>query len=150
MAKETPKSKASKAMSRFIRLRDAIGYCARRGIDLHCFSRPEDILGQCCTCNAVKSWIRMDAGHWIGRGIGGGSGVYFDERNVNLQCKQCNAFLGGMVNAHEEYLLKKYGRETVDDIARKHYASLDMSTLALQAIEQYYKDEYKRLVKEYL
>ena len=51
----TPKQKASKAMSRFIRLRDALAYCHRRGIDLHQFARPEDVIGKCCSCGAVKS-----------------------------------------------------------------------------------------------
>ena len=148
MAKTTPKSKASKAMSRYIRLRDALSYCKEHGINLNQFSRPEDIIGQCCTCGGVKSWFRMDAGHWKGRGIGGGSGVYFDERNVDLQCKRCNAFLGGAVEAHEEYLVKKYGQKVVDEVTRKHHTVTDMRTLAMQAMEQLYKDKYKELLKE--
>ncbi len=148
MGKATPKSKASKAMSRYIRLRDALVYCKERGIDVRQFNRPEDIIGQCCTCGAVKSWFRMDAGHWKGRGIGGGSGVYFDERNVDLQCKRCNAFLGGAVEAHEEYLIDKYGQDVVDEIQRKHRTTTDMRTLAMQAMEQMYKDKYEELLKE--
>ena len=84
----TLKEKASKAMSRYIRLRDALEYCDNYSIDITQFNRPEDIVGKCCTCGTVKSWSWMDAGHWLGRGIGGGSGTYFDERNVHLQCKQ--------------------------------------------------------------
>jgi hypothetical protein len=148
MAKVTPKSKASKAMSRYIRLRDALSYCKEHGIDLSQFARPEDIIGQCCTCGGVKSWIRLDAGHWKGRGIGGGSGVYFDERNVDLQCKRCNGFLGGMVEAHEEYIAKKRGRDIVDEIARLHYGRIDMKSLAMQAMEIHYKEKYTELLKE--
>ena len=148
MAKVTPKSKASKACSRFIRLRDAIDYCKVHGVDLSQFSRPEDVIGQCCTCGAVKSWFRMDAGHWKGRGIGGGSGTYFDERNIDLQCKQCNGFQGGRVADHEEYLVKKYGRKIVDEIERKHYTRIDMKAMAMQAMEIHYKEKYKELIED--
>ena len=78
MPKVTLKTKASNACSRYIRLRDALEYCYDHSIDISQFNRPEDIIGKCCTCGAVKSWVRMDAGHFKGRGIGGGSGVYFD------------------------------------------------------------------------
>lgn len=148
MAKTTPKSKASKAMSRYIRLRDAIAYCKEHGIDLSQFARPEDVIGQCCTCGGVKAWIRMDAGHWKGRGIGGGSGTYFDERNIDLQCKRCNGFLGGQVALHEEYLVKKHGQAVVDEVARAHYGRLDMKSMAMQAMEIFYKEKYKKLIDD--
>ena len=101
----TPKTKAWKACSRYCRLRDALAYCKEHGIDLHQFSRPEDIIGACATCPAVKSWYLMDAGHFISRGAGGVSGVYFDERNVNLQCKRCNAFEQGAYAKYEKYMI---------------------------------------------
>jgi 5-methylcytosine-specific restriction endonuclease McrA len=80
---KTPKEKAWKACSRYIRLRDAIAYCLKHGIDLTQFNRPEDIIGKCCTCGKVKSWIYLQAGHWKGRDLGGKSGTYFDERNIH-------------------------------------------------------------------
>lgn len=144
----TPKKKASNAMSRYIRLRDAIEYCQTHGIPLDQFSRPEEIIGRCCTCSVVKSWLYMDAGHYKGRGIGGGSGVYFDERNVHLQCKQkCNAFGGGKPKEHEEYILEKYGAEVLADIERKHHLPVDMNDFAMMAMEVYYKEEYKKLLR---
>ena len=144
--RNTPKSDASTAMSRYIRLRDALAYCNENGIDVSQFSRPEDIIGECCTCGKVGSWCRMDAGHYKGRGIGGGSGTYFDERNVHLQCKQCNAFGGGKPKEHEEYILDKYGADVLADIERKHHMPIDMGDMAMMATERYYKDEYKKLL----
>ena len=143
---KTPKVEASDAMRRYVRLRDALAYCDKYSIDTSQFTRPEDLIGQCCTCGVVKSWIRMDAGHWIGRGIGGGSGVYFDERNVNLQCKLDN-MTGGKPQEHEDYIREKHGQEVIDELRRKHVLPLDMSDLAMKSIKIFYDDGYRELLK---
>ncbi len=134
-------------MSRYIRLRDAIDYCKEHKISLHQFVRPEDIIGECCTCGVVKSWIRMDAGHFKSRGMGGSSGVYFDERNVNLQCKVCNGFQGGAPTEYREFMLEKYGEEVIAELELKHKLPISFRDLAMIAMEKYYKEEYKRLTK---
>ena len=144
----TPKKKASTAMSRYIRLRDSLEYCEKYDIDLHQFTRPEDIIGMCCTCGAVKSWIRMDAGHYKSRASGGNSGVYFDERNVHLQCKRCNGFEGGRSKEYEAFIRDKYGQKALDDIERKHHIHKSMRELEMIAMEKFYKDKYKELLKE--
>ena len=143
----TPKEKANKAFSRYIRLRDAVRYCTEYGIDLSQFSRPEDAIGKCCTCGKVKSWIRMDNGHFKGRGIGGGSGTYFDERNCHLQCKTCNGFQGGAPEEYKEFMLERYGQGVIDDIYFKHHKPANFSDLAMKALERWAKDEYNKLVK---
>ena len=142
----TPRKKAWKQCSKYIRLRDALGYCEKYGIDLGQFVRPEDIIGQCCTCGAVKSWIRMDAGHFIGRGIGGSSGVYFDERNIHLQCKRCNGFRNGAYADYEKFIIDKYGDSELDALNLKHHTLIDMKTLAMQAMEIFYKQKYEDLI----
>lgn len=147
MARTTPKSKASAAFSRYIRLRDALEYCQEHGIDTGQFARPEDILGMCCTCGTVKAWLRMDTGHFKGRGMGGGSGTYFDERNVHLQCKRCNGFEGGRVQDYEKFIIEKYGQGVLDELNIKHRVPGRMGTMEFQILEQYYKDEYRKLLK---
>lgn len=142
----TLKQKASKAMSRYIRLRDALEYCDKYSIDITQFRRPEDIIGKCCTCGKVKSWYRMDAGHWIGRGIGGASGTYFDERNVNLQCKLENK-CGGNPQEHEVYIKEKHGQDVIDELRRKHVIPLDVSDLAMRAMAIFYLEKYEDLLK---
>ncbi len=145
MSKE--KKRAWHWCSRFCRLRDALDYCKRNEIDLHQFARPEDVIGECCTCGIVKSWIRMDAGHYKSRGMGGGSGVYFDERNVNLQCKQCNAWKQGAPTEYREFIIKKYGKKVLADIEFKHRIPISFKALAMIATKEYYKGEYKKLLK---
>ena len=142
----TAKKRAWTACSKYCRLRDAIAYCKEHGIDLHQFARPEDIIGACCTCGAVKSWIRMDAGHFISRSAGGVSGVYFDERNVNLQCKRCNGFKQGAAQEYREFIGKKYGEDMVAILWQKHYITPNMRDLAMKATEVYYNDKYKELI----
>ncbi len=141
------KKKASTAMSRYIRLRDALEYCKEHGIDLSQFNRPEDIIGKCCTCGKVKSWIRMDMGHWKGRGLGGGSGTYFDSRNCHLQCKRCNGFEGGRPTEYGEFILDKYGQDVFDELTLKHRIPLNSKDLAMKAMEIHYKQKYDELIK---
>ncbi len=89
----------------------------------------------------------MDAGHFISRGKGGVSGVYFDERNVNLQCKRCNAFEQGAYAEYREYIIAKYGENMPAELKAKHYILPDLKNLAMKATEQYYKDKYRELVE---
>jgi len=113
---KTAKQKAWYWCSRYCRLRDALEYCARMRIDTSQFSRIEDLPVQCCTCKKIQSWIRMDAGHWISRSSGGRSGVYFDERNIHAQSKDCNAFYQGRAQDYYDFMLKKYGQEVIDEL----------------------------------
>lgn len=142
------KKDAWTACSKYIRLRDALDYCDRYSIDLTQFNRPEDVIGQCCTCGAVKSWVRMDAGHWQGRGLGGKSGTYFDERNISLQCKPCNAWEGGKYGEHQKHILKKHGQEVIEELEIKHLIPLDSRAVPMQAMEIFYQEKYDELVRE--
>ncbi len=89
----------------------------------------------------------MDAGHFISRGSGGVSGVYFDERNVNLQCKRCNGFEQGNAQEYREYIVKTYGTATLDELRIKHHILPNMKSLAMKAMEVFYKEKYDELVK---
>lgn len=90
----------------------------------------------------------MDAGHFISRGIGGSSGVYFDERNIHAQGKQCNKWNQGSQIAYRTFMLEKYGEKIVEELEHKHRLPLDMRTIAMKAMEQMYKDMYKELLLE--
>ena len=136
--------------SKYIRLKEALEYCGEANIDLRQFVRVEDIFGRCCSCGNIKSWIRMDGGHWIDRGSGGTSGVYFDERNVHLQCKPCNGGLyQGAVKLsvkenYDNYMLNRYGEDVMTELKlldRIHiYRPQDIIGLEL-----YYKQKYQEL-----
>ena len=142
------KKKASTAMSRFIRLRDAIEYCKKHGIDMSQFNRPEDLPCKCCTCGVVRSWVDMDGGHFISRGHGGGSGVYYDERNEHCQCRKCNRFDGGSPYRYRDFMLEKYGQAVIDELRLKDKIPLNSRDLPMQAMAIFYKEKYDELIKE--
>ena len=90
----------------------------------------------------------MDAGHFISRGAGGVSGVYFDERNIHAQSKDCNAFKQGAAQEYREFIIKKYGENMPDELLRKHYVLPDMKNLAMRAMEEFYKEKYRELLTQ--
>ena len=146
----TTKQKAWSWCSKYIRLRDSVEYCVKFGIDIGQFIRVEDIIGPCCTCGIIKPWIRMDAGHWKDRGFGGGSGVYFDERNINLQCKPCN---GGLYQgtkkpnvklAYDNFMLERHGQIVMDTLEFLHKNQSYKGKIV--AIGEMYKQMYKELL----
>ena len=104
--------------SKFCRLRDALLWCLAHGIDVMEFIVVEDIPVGCCTCDEQRPWLRMVAGHYYSR-KGGGSGVYFDERNINAQCPECNSFEGGRPAEYTEFMLRRYGQAVIDELRRK-------------------------------
>lgn len=85
----------------------------------------------------------MQAGHFIGRGIGGGSGVYFDERNINTQCNSCNAFRQGNGAAYTEFMRDKYGQEVIDQL--RWLDNNNSYKGKLIGLELYYKQRYEEL-----
>lgn len=135
---------ANNWMTLYIRLRDAIEYN-------HQF--PEDIIGvdpkilvaACVTCGVIKPWKLMDCGHCFSRGSGGRSGVYFDERNLGIQCRTCNRFHQGRQLEFVEHIIKKYGQKVLDELRRKDKLTRKRGQTELMAIALHYKDLYLNL-----
>lgn len=139
----SPKKKAWEWCSRYIRLRDAVEYHRRN---------PGTPLGYvaCCSCGAIVYWNKnCDAGHYISRGMGGSSGVYFDERNIHAQCKACNAWAQGNAIAYGKFMLERYGKLVVDELWLLHNTRL-ITAKEIIGYELYYKAAYKDLEKYYL
>ena len=143
----TPKQRAWRWCSRYVRLRDALAYCKEAGIDPNGY-KVEDLPIKCCTCSRVRSFRQTDAGHFISRGSGGGSGVYFDERNINAQCKHCNAFLQGNTLAYLDFMKNKYGQKVIDELIVKDKIVTRKISLTFPAIYKYYKDAYEDLLRD--
>lgn len=115
------KKELDKWFSRYIRLRD----CTNSFLPY----------GKCITCGAVRHWKKADAGHFIKRQY---LATRWDEKNVNLQCKRCNAFEQG---ANEKYVIaidKKWGEGTAEMLEIKKHNKVKMT-----------KFEYEHLIKEY-
>ncbi len=134
--------------SRYCRLRDALEYCKEHGIDLGQFVRVEDIIVGCCSCNATPiAWIRRDAGHFIPRGKGGMSGVYYDERNINAQCTNCNLYTQGNAQGYTEFMLHKYGQKIIDEL--KVLDKIQSYKYKLIGLEMFYRQRYEEMVRSF-
>lgn len=69
---------------------------------------------KCVSCGKVFHWKVMDAGHFIPRARS--LKTYFEEMNINPQCKGCNGFDPGMLIPYTRFMDDFYGREEVDKL----------------------------------
>ena len=136
------KDETFKWMSRYVRLLAAVEYTK-----VH--PDAANRIAPCVSCGKLCDIkYEADAGHFLGRGQGGSSGVYFDECNVNLQCKKCNAWESQNVRpAYREYLVNKYGEKIVEELEIFHkiksYSEIEIISLGI-----YYKEQYENLCKQ--
>lgn len=73
---------------------------------------------KCYTCPAVKHWKQMHGGHFVTRTA---KAVKFDEKNVQVQCPNCNAFQGGMSYQFGKNLDRDYGEGKAESLeAQRH------------------------------
>ena len=142
------KDKAWTACSKYIRLRDAILWNRANGQDI-CGIQPKFLVVQCCTCSTIKSWPRMDAGHFIPRGSRGQSGVYFDESNIHAQCGECNGFTEGNTLVYLEFMREKYGQDVVDELRALDLMVKSYGSVELLGYEIMYKQMFNELLKEF-
>jgi len=130
---------ANQNFANYILLRDAI----EDNID------PSFTYVRCRTCGRMLQRIskKSHAGHFVPKGMGGGSGVYYDERNVHTQCSTCNDTLEGNRTEYWPFMLKEYdGQEVIDELRRKHHLPRPHS------IDEYgtmYREKFKELKKKY-
>ena len=72
----------------------------------------------CVTCGKLMHWKDCHASHFVKRQH---RSTRWDERNVHAQCSRENVFMGGSQDEMAEYIVKKYGRETLSELlAMKH------------------------------
>jgi hypothetical protein len=102
----------------------------------------------------VKWWRKGDAGHYIERGRGGMSGVYFDERNIHFQCKPCNGGLyqeghvrRDVKKCYEKFMLQTYGQAVIDEL---HWLDRHQSYKGkIPAIGIMYREMYNSLIAQH-
>jgi hypothetical protein len=124
--------------SKYILLRDAIKYAEKHGMNV-----PDTV--ECCSCGRIMPLNSRDsqAGHFISRGMGGASGVYWDERNIHAQCSQCNRFEQGNQSGYREFMIEEYGEHIEDELKILHKTRSYKGRIP--AIGEMYKQLYKEL-----
>jgi len=105
-------------LSRYILLRDAIEDAEQGRVPKT--SNYEWV--RCRTCGKVLFRLESGshAGHFVTKGHGGASGVYYDERNVHTQCHKCNVWEEGNSIEYHKFMLEKYGEEVIEELRLKH------------------------------
>jgi len=114
-------------VSKYIRLRDSDenGWC------------------KCCTCDAVKNWKEMQAGHFISRRH---NETAWDEKNIDAQCVSCNGYNHGEQYQHSVYIDKKYGEGTAANLKIKSKITKKNPTdEELDDIKKHYKELISKL-----
>jgi len=129
MKKTNAKKNAWNAFSKYIRLKE-------------CYETAGNYFaGKCCTCGAIKPIEQLDAGHFI---PGRNDAILFDERGVHIQCRACNRFHQGRWPEYREYMLARYGMETIEELLQQRKQIKQYSVEELKAIAK----EYRRKIKE--
>lgn len=129
-------------MSRWVRLSAVVALAKKMGFD------PYDRMGECYTCGKIGDVKYMDAGHFKSRDIGGSSGLYFDERAIRLQCKQCNAHRQGCPTEFREGLVKEYGEAGVIELEQIHRMPSRWGPREFPGLILYYQAEVAKLLEE--
>lgn len=106
------------------------------------FIRLRDKNESCISCG---SWNELQAGHYFSAGHY--SWLRFNETNVNHQCLRCNYFLSGNQAQYRIGLLRKYGKETVEQLELKAQIRKvnRYSRFELEVLINYYKEKIKSL-----
>lgn len=137
---KTTKAKLIKLFSQFIRLRDS----------------NEHGIGQCISCGKFITVWREDgeikfnqkahAGHYYSRGAS--KSLYFDEKNVNLQCVACNSFLEGNKQGYARGLIRKYGDGILGLLEIKAGNSCRLTVVEMQLLIKDYEYKVKKLKED--
>lgn len=126
------KAKVWGLCSKYIRLRD----CLRTS------GTPD--YGNCITCSRLVSRRDADAGHFISRRF---NATLFDETNVHLQCKRCNAF-GGEVLKYRLAIIRLYGEGYDVQLEDKAMGIKKFTVAELEELKDKFTQKIKELEKE--
>jgi len=97
------RTKAKKLCREYIKLRDCLTSTGTLG---H---------GRCTTCSKIHPINELQQGHFVhtqSRYIK----LTYDERNIHIQCAECNTFKGGNMAEYEKFMYNFYGEEVVNGL----------------------------------
>ena len=93
---------------------------------------------KCCSCDNVKHWKELDAGHFIPRARG--KALYFEPDNIHAQCPGCNRFdiERAKIN-YTLYMIEQYGLARIQDMQEKARGIYRERQSDLEHWAEYYK-----------
>jgi hypothetical protein len=101
--------------------------------------------GKCITCGETVSFSEGDAGHFIPRRW---NETLFDEKNVHLQCKDCNWSKGGNVHEYRRKIVEMYSEEEALELERRAWLPHKFTVQELQDLIQDIKAKILTLEEE--
>jgi hypothetical protein len=106
-------------------------------IYIRTFDADAEGMVKCCTCDSVKHWKEMQAGHFIPGRL---NSNLFDERGTNVQCSLCNVVKGGNGPKYYQFMRDLYGEEVIDELMRQNDQTHKWLPGQLQSIWEKYKE----------
>jgi len=88
------------------------------------------------TCGREDHYKKMQAGHFVSKAQG--NGVYWDIRNIHVQCYRCNINLGSNGPEYYKYMLKTYGEDVINEIMGNAHKTIKITA-----------PEYEDMIKDY-
>ena len=98
--------------------------------------------GRCISCDAVITFDRSDAGHYINRQH---MAVRFDENNVHAQCRKCNRFDEGNIQGYRKGLIQRIGEKNTEMLEIKKHNVSHLSEVELDILISLYKQKLKEI-----
>ncbi len=123
--------------SKYIRKRDCLAFREQ------CNEHTGEYV-KCVTCNAIKPWKEMDAGHYFHAGTSVPQSQ-FDERNVHAQCAQCNTYLSGNMKAYADFMMESYGQDVIDELKVLSKQPLELTQEVLKEFSDKYRLKFKEI-----
>lgn len=97
---------------------------------------------QCVTCGKYEYWKDLDAGHFVKRQH---RAVRWDERNVHPQCTRCNHFMSGRQDDMALYIVRLYGKETLQQLMQLKYTTKKFVRTELDDLIKHYQEKLENL-----
>jgi hypothetical protein len=102
----------------------------------------------CYTCGNTNGDTKMNAGHYIPVGAGGGDRRRFMHENIKRQCEFCNTYKGGAPKEYRMKLIEENGEKWVLDLECEYnHPTLKEQFPTWQDIENEIS-RYRKLIRE--
>ena len=100
---------------------------------------------KCIACGRILYWKQADCAHFIKRQH---KSLRFDEKNCQVECKNCNWLLQGNDINYAKGLIKKYGPGIIEQLELAKRNTISLGKFELKIISDHYRQKFNDLKKE--
>ncbi len=106
----------------------------------------ENGYGKCVSCDAIKHYFDLDAGHYINRKY---MSLRYSEINVNAQCYHCNRFDEGNSSGYALGIIKKYDERMIGALEIAKHQTYKRTEFELKVMIDHYRELNKQFNKNF-